>query len=731
MKQDAVKSAIQNYIATNRVDATSRDLTRLYATSATAGACADLRAESVAQVVMRIKDKRSGEIIEDTHPLMAIFGGRYSFQDLMKRSELAMYFWGRNLLQKNRNAFGLTKGLTWVNPNIYSLDTLSNRGLQGFRVYASSLYKIEPVAYIPVRDSVYMHEVDFDDDYDGVSPIERAFLEASGEVELAQTVLATFRNMAIPAAIAQPAVDSKPSPDSKNALTKMLQRFVQGAANTGRTIVSPDRWEWIQLQGALKDQSLDVVAQGARKAICIASRVPLELIEPSAANYATFEGARRAWGNSWLVPRVMWYASVFTDQLTREYGVDWEVEPDFDEVPFLKEDAAARVNVVTAKLNATMITIGQARKETGDKDAADPVLDDLYLVQGIPVPKAVLPTLWQYHFAPAQVPPQNGALSAFGGGLGQSPAISGSNALAPVSVSPAPDLQLLPRPSETTIPALPEPASTSESAPVKSIDAEAVLKELKAWQVIASREKPREGKGNKYGRDYPFTITTPGAAIVQAYIRIALDDGDDVSEVFAVARDLVRGDGVKAYDDTRQAFIAEMRNIIAQGQASEVSRQKFGGQVRSIVRRYGLRAMRDGMRTVGYDPESFSMEELAAFRAYQEEQSQFISKFSSEVFKQGITETEVAIRADMWANVTLEKARELGILLGKPNQSMMWVLGATGEHCVDCLRLNGQVHTMKEWIASGYTPTSGQTECHSYNCLCELRPTDLPKRGNF
>lgn len=729
MKQDAVKSAIQNYIATNRVDATSRDLTRLYATSSTAGACADLRSESVAQVPMRVKSKRTGEVVEDDHPLNAIFSGAYSFQDIMKRSELAMYFWGRNLLQKNRNAFYLTKGLTWVNPNIYQLDSLIS-GLRGFRVYASSRYQIEPVAYIPLQDAVYMHEVDFDDDYEGVSPIERAFLEASGEVELAQTVLAVFRNMAIPAAIAQPAADSKPSPASKDNLTAMLRRLVQGTINAGRTIVSPDRWEWIQLQNPLKDQSLDIISANARKAVCIASRVPLELIEPSAANYATFEGARRAWANSWLVPRVKWYAAAFTAQIASEYGDEWVVEPDFDDVPFLKEDAAARVNVVTAKLTGTMITIGQARKELGDKVDADPVLDDLYLVQGIPVPKAVLPTLWQYHFAPAQTSPTNGVFSAFSGGLGQTPAISGSNALATLSAPQTPDLRLLERPPETTIPALPAPASTSESASAKHVDAEAVLKELKAWQVIAARERPRDGKGTKWGRDYNFQMTTPGAALIQAYVRLALDDGETVTDVFAVARELVT-DGAKAYEDTRQAFIAEMRNIIAQGQASEVSRQKFGGQVRSIVRRYGLRAMRDGMRTVGYDPESFSMEELAAFRSYQEEQSQFISKFASEVFKQGISEAEVAIRADYWANVTLEKARELGILLGKPNQAMMWVLGNTGEHCVDCVRLNGQVHTMKEWIDSGYTPTSGKTECHSFNCLCELRPTDLPKRGNF
>ena len=565
MKQDAVKSAIQQYISTNRVDATSRDLTRLYATSATAGACADLRAESVSQVPMRLKSKRTGEIAPDDHPLNAVFSGRYSFQDIMRRSELSMYFWGRNLLQKNRNAFLLPRGLTWVNPNIYSLDTLMRGGLQGFRVYAASRYKIEPLSYIGIKDAVYMHEVDFDDDYEGVSPVERAFLEASSEVELAQTVLAVFRNMAIPAAIAQPAADAntKPTKEDRDNLISMLRRAVQGAVNAGRTVVSPARWEWIQLQGALKDQATDVIAANARKSVCIASRVPLELIEPSAANYATFEGARRAWGSSWLVPRVQWYAGVFTEQLAREYGDEWIVEPDFDDVPFLKEDAAARVQVVTAKLAGTMITIGQARKELGDKETTDPVLDNLYLVQGIPVPKEVLPTLWQYHFAPAAAPTANGGFGAFSGGLGQSSAISGNNALALPAVAQTPDLQLLPRPTETTVAALPEVAP--------AVSKEAAL-ELKNWHLKAARK----------GRTCDFVVTALADETAD-YVRTALAGDDAIDAIFERARtveidalkkkasdDFATPEQYLAYWSNYDALVAELGNDWLEGYMQEV-----------------------------------------------------------------------------------------------------------------------------------------------------------------
>lgn len=416
---NAVKSMIEQHIALNRVEATSRDLTRLYAVSSTIGAIADLRADSVAQVPMRVKNP-NGEVVTD-HPLCRIFKGGSSFTDLMRRTELSMYFWGRNFLHKQRNVFQTVTGLRWVNPNLYSLDSLSREGLRGFRIHLSPQYQAEPVTYIRIADAVYMHGVDFDDDVDGVAPAERAFLEASIEPERAQTALATFRNLAIPAAIIQPAAEDSQrtiSPDEERTFIDRLRRLAQGALNAGRVIIAKRRYEYVQMQTPLKDMAMSDIAQEARLSVCIASRVPLELVQPSAANYAQFEGARRTWAHVWLVPACKWYASLFTEQLAAEHGDGWTVEPDFDAVPFLKEDTATRVQVINAKVTGGLLTLYDAQKEAGQEP--DEALRGLYMIPGVgPVPAGEVANLWKTRQLPPTFDPglgvTNGSINAMWG----------------------------------------------------------------------------------------------------------------------------------------------------------------------------------------------------------------------------------------------------------------------------------------------------------------------------
>lgn len=62
----------------------------------------------------------------------------------------------------------------------------------------------------------------------------------------------------------------------------------------------------------------------------------------------------------------------------------------------------------------------------------------------------------------------------------------------------------------------------------------------------------------------------------------------------------------------------------------------------------------------------------------------------------------------------------------------MFVMGPTSDHCSDCMRLDRQIHTAEEWLDNArYLPRSRHLECHGFNCLCELEPTNEPVRGNF
>lgn len=59
----------------------------------------------------------------------------------------------------------------------------------------------------------------------------------------------------------------------------------------------------------------------------------------------------------------------------------------------------------------------------------------------------------------------------------------------------------------------------------------------------------------------------------------------------------------------------------------------------------------------------------------------------------------------------------------------MWLLGPTEEHCPDCARLAGQVHTTSEWQRASIRPQSPDLACTGRNCLCQFIDTDAESMG--
>lgn len=631
--------------------------------------------QKIAEVLRRgaVVDKATGKEVP-THPLTTAFelAYRYYQQDVYENWLLSKVLYGESYVELV-NAYPLGQHNVGVPKALRVLNALGvepqiNRG----RVVG---YKYEGD---DGKELFTPDEIAFDkflnplDDTRGHGLIATALDSINIDRTIVIFTRAHLKNNARPGLIFTPK-EGRLSQADVDLIQTTLREDVKGAANAGNPLLMPTAFD-VTVAEPPKMDDLNTLTDEHKRRICSAIGVPVALVDYTDMAFQLSPEQNKTFYELTVIPNAEKVARVINTQILPFFDPSRSVEFKLpvDNIRAGLADPRARTEIAGMRLQAGAITLNEYR-ETLD---LDPVPDgNVYLFPiGVQVVK-------------------RGQIGA-----------------------PAPVIPLTPPVSEPT----PTPPASEAAQPVpppaKAVDPEQLV-ELKNWSLVASRK----------GRDYKFkALVLPQD--VRDYVQVSLFDGDEIGDVFAAARDVLTG---KAYSDTRQAFIAEMRNIIAQGQASEVSRQKFGGQVRSIVRRYALRAMRDGMREVGYNPESFSMEELAAFRQYQEEQSKYISDFGAEIFKQGITESEVAMRADMWANVTLEKARELGIALGKPDQHMMWVLGDTGEHCMDCVRLNGQVHTMKEWQESGYTPTSGKTECHSYNCLCELRPTDVPKRGDF
>jgi len=90
-------------------------------------------------------------------------------------------------------------------------------------------------------------------------------------------------------------------------------------------------------------------------------------------------------------------------------------------------------------------------------------------------------------------------------------------------------------------------------------------------------------------------------------------------------------------------------------------------------------------------------------------------------------------RVDLWCN-SASAAYPIGQIAApsRKDQHYKFVMGPTSDHCVDCARLNDQVHTSTEWQEhSKYLPRSRDLACSGFRCLCILEETDDPISGNF
>src|SRR5262249_3744934 len=125
------------------------------------------------------------------------------------------------------------------------------------------------IYWLPTEDAIYVHTVDFFDDFAGVGPVMTAYRAASTEVEMSTTQMMFFRNMAMPSFILQPAAGSGylPGPDQKDELTQFMRRMYQGSVNVNRTAVLPTRWEPVRFQSEFDKIGMPALSDHARDAV--------------------------------------------------------------------------------------------------------------------------------------------------------------------------------------------------------------------------------------------------------------------------------------------------------------------------------------------------------------------------------------------------------------------------------------------------------------------------------
>lgn len=192
---------------------------------------------------------------------------------------------------------------------------------------------------------------------------------------------------------------------------------------------------------------------------------------------------------------------------------------------------------------------------------------------------------------------------------------------------------------------------------------------------------------------------------------------------------------VKAIQATRIDFDDDMETLLAAAREADIDRREWANRMRTLLRKYGERAFRDGLNDGGIvigDTEPLDPEDLAEVTLALAEQSQYVTQLGKVLFKEdGISDDQATQKPDLWWNKAIMPLYHLGRLSADKNGMYEWVLGVTEEHCTDCARLAGQVHRLRDWARREFVPPTNRTECGGWLCDCKLAKTTRSAQGQF
>lgn len=190
---------------------------------------------------------------------------------------------------------------------------------------------------------------------------------------------------------------------------------------------------------------------------------------------------------------------------------------------------------------------------------------------------------------------------------------------------------------------------------------------------------------------------------------------------------------VKSYAVTQGAFLQDLRTLVkaAVERDSAVGRYSFGIRMREMLKRYGLAAYKDGMAQGGVFVDDLDADDENDYRRVVVDQSGYISSFSDDLYvKKAVTMNNIDMRVNAWGK-SLQAFLDQGVYAADKNGMFIWVRDHLKESCLDCKRLENQVHRFKTWKLSGWLPRSSKLKCWGAECGCQLVKSNDKARGRF
>lgn len=185
-------------------------------------------------------------------------------------------------------------------------------------------------------------------------------------------------------------------------------------------------------------------------------------------------------------------------------------------------------------------------------------------------------------------------------------------------------------------------------------------------------------------------------------------------------------------DDVKEGFGAEflpLLALIASGVVGDAAARK---RIREMIERFAFMAYRAGLAEGGV-LDDLTAKQVARVQQMLARQQRFIDEFVDELMSARLSEAEMEQRVRLWAAGAFAPLYNEGVSDAGENGLYMWIEGDTVNKCVDCVRLDGQIHRWEEYRERNLLPqTPGQaTECEGWQCRCQLVPVVGRTRGGW
>ena len=628
-------------------------------------------------------------------------------------------------IEKVRNQFGTARGKKGYPTGIRVLNTLGmsiNRNYGGMADDPITSFQYgwdnEHVTFSP-DDIAYEHGFNPFDDLTGSSIIQSVIDQLNVDRNLNRFLNAFFINNAMPHLVGSPKENGLGglTPQQLAELRQILKDHHKGVGNAFKTLITNIPVDWQQLDPP-QIQQFTEMQKSLQKQTFAAFRV-----NPALVGYAEDTSYKddiphieAQFVKGGLRPVLSQLEAIINDSILPFLtgSTEFRFRFKYDKYTLVTEQDVLALDIDTKRLNSGALSLNDFR----ERNNLEPIkeFNDLFMIDGVPVPMSEIPNLWKTRFHVPAMPMLDDGKE--------------DDTSDPTETDEPPETDM---PDDDIL----EANEIEDDEPTKSADI------ITYEDCVKHFYQPLPTKAEQIAElDTWRKFVDNGSFLKRTFVPSALhgDIADSIQAVIdnkadkAMVLDEIDSqlEAIKSIASTRIDYELAVEDLIEQSRNDDITKRVFQTKMMQAIRGYGKLAFIDGLRDGGVTAEPDD-EEKVFIETHVVKQRQYVNNLADKIYakEKAITDAQAEQKPAMWYSKSISPLYEAGKMSAEKNAMVEWVYGDTIDHCVDCRVLNGQRHRMKTFFSKGILPRSDLLSCNGFQCDCDLIRTDSMARGRL